>query len=107
MSLLIALDTLPERPIEVGALLTVVVVQAANVVKDIRENIRNLVGGRMVHYESLIRVALDEALRELEARAEAEGYDGVVGLKIGHPAVVEGAVQIVVYGNGFRYRGVE
>ncbi len=104
MSLLIALDTLPDRPIEVGALITVVIVQAANIVKDLRENIRNLVGGRMVHYESLVQQAVNSALAELEQRAAAQGYDGVVGVKISHPIVVEGAVQILIYGNGFRYQ---
>lgn len=107
MSLLIALDTLPARPIEVGGLLTVVVVLAANVVKDIRENIRNLVGGRLIHYEALIQQGIEVALRELEEKAGAEGYDGVVGLKISHPKVVEGSVEIIVYGNGFRYQDVE
>ena len=51
---LIALDQ-PHRPdAEVGELLVVVVVYAANIVQDVRENIRNLVGGRMSHYEALI-----------------------------------------------------
>jgi len=40
MTQLIALDTLPDRPIEVGGIVSVVVVSAANVVKDVRENIR-------------------------------------------------------------------
>ena len=52
---LIALDQ-PHRPeVEIGELLVVVVVYAANIVQDVRENIRNLVGGRMSHYEALIK----------------------------------------------------
>lgn len=104
MTMLIALDTLPDKPIEVGALVTVVIVNSANIVRDIQENIRNLVGGRMPHYEALIQHAVDDALAELERRAAAQGYDGVVGVKIGHPTVVEGAIEVVVYGNGFNYR---
>ena len=76
---------------------------AANVVKDIRENIRNLVGGRMAHYEVLIEQAIDAALVELEDRAKARGYDGVIGVKISHPQVVDGGVEVIVYGNGFKY----
>jgi uncharacterized protein YbjQ (UPF0145 family) len=82
----------------------VVVVAAANVVQDIRENIRNLVGGRMAHYERLIETALATALAELEQKARAAGYDGVVGVKISHPQVVDGGVEVIVYGNGFRRR---
>lgn len=102
--MLIALDHVPPgREIELGDLLTAVVVVAANVVKDIRENIRNLVGGRMVHYEGLIGGGLDVALNELDAKARAAGYDGVIGVKITHPTLVEGGVEIIVYGNGFRF----
>ncbi len=99
--MLSTLDHLPNQEIEVGELLTAVVVNAANVVKDIRENIRNLVGGRMLHYEKLIDDAVSSALRELEQKAQAKGYDGVIGVRISHPTVVEGGVEVVVYGNGF------
>ena len=100
--MLIALDCHPNAEIELGELLTVVNVSAANVVKDIRENIRNLVGGRMAHYETLVAAAVNGALAELDAKALALGYDGVIGVKISHPSLVEGGVEVVVYGNGFR-----
>lgn len=95
-------EHLPEAAY-VGELLTVCTVSAANVVKDIRENIRNLVGGEMKHYETLIERALERALSRLEEKARAKGYDGVLGVKIAAPKVVEGGVEIIVYGNGFRY----
>jgi len=99
---MISLDQLHNPQIEVGELLTVVVVKAANVVNDVRENIRNLVGGRMEHYENLIQEAVDTALNELEEKAKDRGYDGVIGLKISNPMVVNGGAEIIVYGNGFR-----
>lgn len=101
--MLITLEQVPGREIKVGELLVAVTVSAANVVKDIRENLRNLVGGRMTHYESLIEGAVKAALSDLEQQAKASGYDGVVGVKIATPTVVEGGAEIVVYGNGFHY----
>ncbi len=92
------------REVELGELLTVCTVSAANVVKDIRENIRNLVGGEMKHYEALTERALGSALVRLEAKAKEHGYDGVLGVRIANPKVVEGAVEIIVYGNGFRFK---
>jgi uncharacterized protein YbjQ (UPF0145 family) len=90
--------------IEVGEMLVSVSVSAANIVKDIHQNIRNLVGGRMVHYEKLIESTVERGLEQLEQKARERGYDGVVGVKIAHPSVVEGGVEIIVYGNGFRYK---
>ncbi|MEM9922605.1 MAG: heavy metal-binding domain-containing protein [Cyanobacteria bacterium P01_D01_bin.50] len=99
--MLISLDSLQKPDIEIGELLTVVVVKAANVVNDVRENIRNLAGGRMKHYEQLIEEAVDIALKDLEKKALERGYDGVIGVKISNPMVVNGGVEVVVYGNGF------
>jgi uncharacterized protein YbjQ (UPF0145 family) len=101
--MLISLDHVHNEDIEIGEFLVTVSVTAANVVKDIRENIKNLVGGRMRHYESLIESAIERALEQLEHKAEAKGYDGVLGVKISHPHVVEGGVEIIIYGNGFKY----
>lgn len=101
--MLISLDHYPAPDeIEIGELLFVVSVDAANVVNDIRENIRNLVGGRMTHYEKLIERAVAHALEDLDAKAKAKGYDGVIGVKIANPTVVDGGAEVVVYGNGFR-----
>ena len=69
--MLIALDYHPNAQIELGELLTVVNVSAANVVKDIRENIRNLVGGRMAHYEVLVAQAVNGSLALAVQEAEA------------------------------------
>lgn len=99
---LIALDQ-PHRPdVEIGELLVVVVVYAANIVQDVRENIRNLVGGRMSHYEALIAKAIEQGLSDLEEKAAGQGYEGVLGVKISHPLVVDGGVEVIIYGNGYR-----
>ncbi|MBX2998403.1 MAG: heavy metal-binding domain-containing protein [Caldilineaceae bacterium] len=99
--MLIALDQLHED-VEIGELLVSTSVYAANVVRDVRENIRNLIGGRMTHYEGMIQTAVEQALADLDQKARQKGYDGVIGVKIVHPNVVEGGVEVVVYGNGFR-----
>lgn len=97
-----SLDALQKPEIEIGELFTVVVVRAANVVNDVRENIRNLTGGRMKHYEKLIEEAVNTALEDLEKKAVEHGYDGAIGVKISNPMVVNGGVEVVVYGNGFK-----
>lgn len=99
---LVAFDQPHRSDVEVGELLFVVVVYAANIIKDVRENIRNLVGGRMSHYESLIEKAVEQGLSDLEEKAAAKGYDGVLGIKFSHPLVVDGGVELIIYGNGYR-----
>jgi uncharacterized protein YbjQ (UPF0145 family) len=97
------LEQWPGRKIEIGMLIVTTVVRAANVIKDIRENIRNLTGGRMTHYERLIQEAADEAVAESVQKAKDAGYDGIVGVKFAHPTVADGAVEMIVYASAFRF----
>ncbi len=102
---LIAMDVNPlDERIEVGDLLTAVAVCSVNVVRDFRENLRNLTGGVMTNYERLLQTVLERALDDLKRQAAEQNYDGVIGLKIAHPQVVDSCAEILVYGNGFRYR---
>lgn len=102
--MLIVLDQLHNQEIEVGELLTVVVVKATNVIKDIVEGFKDTVGGRMRIYEELIQDTVDTALRDLDQKAKDLGYDGVIGIKIANPTVAKGGAEVVVYGNGFRFK---
>lgn len=100
---LYTVDQLPDRKIREGELLWVGVVQAANIVRDVREMLTNTFGGRMRRYEALMQDALDRALADLDAKAKEKGYDGCLGVRISHPRIAEGACEIFVYGTAFRY----
>lgn len=100
---IITTEHLPDD-VELGELLTAIAVSSVNVVKDFRENIRNLTGGDMYHYERLLEHTLARALEKIQVQAQKQGYDGLVGLKIAHPNVVDSCAEIIVYANGFRYR---
>lgn len=85
---------------QMGAFLFASSVCAANVVRDIRENIKNLTGGNLYHYEDLIERSVARAMDRLAEKARALGYNAVVNIRISHPAVVDGTVSVTVYGNG-------
>jgi len=98
---------LPEElrnKVQIGELLYASGVVAANAVKDFKENIRNLIGGPMHHYEELVEKAIDRAIDRLKDRARRAGYDGLTGFRISHPSLVEGGAEVVVYANGFRFK---
>jgi len=75
-------------------------VSGANVLRDLREAVTNTIGGKMLRYEKLLNLTIDRALDTLEERAIAAGYQAVVGLRISHPVITDGAVEIVVIGTG-------
>ena len=79
----------------------------SRVLRDIREHITNTFGGRMRRYEELVEQTLERALASLRQKAANEGYDGVVALRISHPVVTQGGVEIIVYGTGFVFSAGE
>lgn len=102
---LITLETPPDGlEIELGEVVTVVSVQASNLVKDVRELITNALGGRMRRYERLLELTLETAMARYRRKLRSMGYDGALGVRIAHPTLVQGGAEIIVYGTGFRRR---
>ncbi len=105
--LLLTTEAVAGRAIRAGGLVTASAVGAANILRDIREHITNTFGGRMRRYEELVEQTLERALASLRQKAANEGYDGVVALRISHPVVTQGGVEIIVYGTGFVFSAGE
>ena len=81
-------NTVPGMEIvEYKGLATGEVVAGINFIKDLGAGIRNLFGGRVQGYEDEIIQARTEALKELEARAEAMGANAVIGVRIDFDAL--------------------
>ena len=78
-------------------------ISGANILRDMREAVINTIGGAMTKYEALLDTTIARALDELAARARARGYDGVLGIRISHPTITNGAIEVVVSGTGFTY----
>lgn len=58
------------------------VVAGVNFLKDFGASIRNIVGGRSQGYEQELVEARDNAIREMEMRAQQMGANAVVGVDI-------------------------
>ena len=98
-------DTIAGRKIRHEGLLHASAVSGANVVRDIREAITNVVGGQMNRYEYVLDQTIERAIGMICDKARERGYDGIVGLKISHPHITDGAIEVVVSGTGFRFDG--
>jgi uncharacterized protein YbjQ (UPF0145 family) len=102
---LLTTDTVEGRAIDKGELVYACAVSGANILRDMREAVVNTIGGHMTKYEALLDKTIARALDALAERAGAQGYDGVLGVRISHPYITSGAIEVVVAGTGFRYAG--
>jgi uncharacterized protein YbjQ (UPF0145 family) len=96
-------DKLAGRKVREGELIWVSTVNAANILRDVREMITNTFGGKMARYERLMNMTLERALTELDQKAKAQGYDGCLAVRISHPRIADGACEIFVYGTAFHF----
>jgi uncharacterized protein YbjQ (UPF0145 family) len=92
-----------DRPVERGEIIYAVAVSGANILRDMREAVVNTLGGHMTKYEALLDQTIARALDGLSVRAREKGYDGVLGIRVTHPYITNGAVEVVVTGTGFKY----
>jgi uncharacterized protein YbjQ (UPF0145 family) len=100
---LLTTEHVDDRPIDRGELVYACAIAGANIIRDMREAVVNTIGGHMTKYEALLDKTIARALQTLAERATAQGYDGVVGVRISHPYITSGAIEVVVAGTGFRY----
>lgn len=100
---LVTTDTVNDGPIRHGDIVFAMAVSGANIVRDMREAITNTLGGNMTRYEDLVDKTMQRALDLLAERARAKGYDGVLAIRISHPVITDGAVEVVATGTGFKY----
>ena len=63
-------------------IVTAEVVYGSNALRDFFAGIRDFIGGRTGSYEKVFQKGHQEALKELEQRAQRLGADAVVGIEI-------------------------
>lgn len=100
---IVTTETISDGPVRHGETIFACAVSGANIIRDMREAVVNTIGGRMTRYEALLDQTIARALGELAERARAKGYDGVLGVRISHPVITSGAVEVVVSGTGFHH----
>lgn len=100
---LVTTDDLGDIPVVRGDVVHAAAVSGANILRDMREAITNTLGGPMTRYEALLDQTIERALGGLRQRAGDAGYDGVLGVRVSHPSIAEGAIEVVVIGTGFKY----
>jgi len=77
-------------------------VKARNVGRDITQGIRNLAGGELKAYSTLLSQARDEAIARMEADAVEMGGDAVVNVRMETSEITKGASEVIAYGTAVR-----
>ena len=96
-------ETVANREVgETLGLATGSTVRARHVGRDLLAGLKNIVGGEIGAYQTLLREARAEALARLGDEAEGMGADAVIAVRITTSSVAQGASEIVAYGTAVR-----
>ena len=96
-------DTIPGREIvEVLGIARGNTVKARNVGRDITQGFRNLAGGELTAYSTLLSEARDEAIARMEADAIEMGGDALVTVRMETSEITKGASEVIAYGTAVR-----
>lgn len=77
-------------------------VRAKHIGTDIVAGLKNLVGGEVTGYSSLMAGAREQALDRMIAQASEMGADAIIGTRFETSQIMGGASEIVAYGTAVR-----
>jgi uncharacterized protein YbjQ (UPF0145 family) len=99
MMLLTTTNTLPDhKVVRTLGLVRGSTVRAKHIGTDIVAGLRNLVGGEIASYSSLLAGAREQAIDRMCEEANSLGATAVIGIRIETSTIMGGASEIVAYG---------
>ena len=102
--LLVNIDYVPGKELEVLGVVKGTVVQSKNFGKDFMAGMKTLVGGEIQGYTEMLNEARQIATKRMVDEANDMGADAVINIRYGSSAVMQGAAEVIVYGTAVRYR---
>ena len=103
MMLLVNIDHIPGKNLEVLGLVKGTVVQSKHFGKDFMAGMKTLVGGEIVSYTEMLNEARQIATKRMVDEAEALGADAVVNIRYGSSTVMQGAAEVIAYGTAVKF----
>ena len=82
-------------------------VRAKNAISDIGAGIKNLVGGEMVAYTTLLADAREQAIHRMKVDAAMLKADAVIGVNFSTSMIDVGAAEITAFGTAVTLEKVE
>ena len=77
-------------------------VRAKNVMRDLTQLGRNIVGGELVKYTELLEESRQEAIGRMVADAMSRGATAIVNVRFATSAVTSGAAELFAYGTAVK-----
>lgn len=101
--LLVNIDHIPGKELEVLGMVKGTVVQSKHFGKDFMAGMKTLVGGEIVGYTEMLVEARQIATKRMVDEAEALGAEAVINIRYGSSSVMQSAAEVIAYGTAVKY----
>ena len=101
--LLVNIDHIPGKELEVLGMVKGTVVQSKHFGKDFMAGMKTLVGGEIVGYTEMLIEARQIATKRMVDEAEALGADAVINIRFGSSSVMQSAAEVLAYGTAVKF----
>ena len=103
--LLVNIDYIPGKELEVLGMAKGTVVQSKNFGKDFMAGMKTLVGGEIVGYTEMLEEARQIATKRMVDEAEALMADAIINIRYTSSSVMQSAAEVTAYGTAVKFKG--
>lgn len=102
--ILVNTDYISGRDFEMLGIVKGSTIQSKNVVRDISQGLKTLIGGELKAYNEMMNDARALATKRMVEEATGLGADAVVNIRYSSAAVMQGAAEVIVYGTAVKFK---
>ena len=102
--ILVNTDYITGKELEMLGLVRGSTIRSKNVVKDITQSLKTIVGGELKAYNEMMNEARALATKRMVEDAEKIGADAVVNIRYASAAVMQGAAEVIAYGTAVKFK---
>ena len=101
--LLVNIDHIPGKELEVLGMVKGTIVQTKHFGKDFMAGMKTLVGGEIVGYTEMLTEARQIATKRMVDEAEEMGADAVINIRYGSSSLMQSAAEVIAYGTAVKF----
>ena len=101
--ILVNTDYITRKEFEMIGIVSGSTIQTKNVLRDITQGFKTLVGGELQAYNDMMNKARALATKRMVEEAEAKGADAVINIRYSSSAIMQGAAEVVAYGTAVKF----
>ncbi len=102
--LIVNIDYIPGKELEILGIVKGSMVQSKNIGKDILSGLKTMVGGELTSYTEMMNEARAIASKRMTEEAKKLEADAIINVRYATSAIVQGSAEVMAYGTAVKFK---